>query len=280
MTVNDLYRFGVEMLNCSSIEDSSFDARCLLEHCLDISTSSFFVIRDNPVNINTVSRYKELIERRCEHEPLQYIIGKWEFYSNPFYVGQGVLIPRPETEMLIDKAKEFLSDKEKPVVVDFCSGSGCIAITVAKLFPEAIVYAVEKYDHAYSYLIKNIKLNSVDNVIPLKGDIFDKQVISGIDPVLILSNPPYVCSKEIDSLEDEVQAEPHTALNGGYDGFDFYRILCDYWFSEYLKKDTVMMLECGEDQGDKLYGMFTDKASSVEVLKDYNGLQRIVTAQK
>lgn len=280
MTVNDLYRFGVETLNCSAIEDASFDARCLLEHCLDASTSTFFVIRDNSVDINTVSRYKELIKRRCEHEPLQYIIGKWEFYSNPFYVGQGVLIPRPETEMLIDKAKEFLSDKDKPAVVDFCSGSGCIAITVAKLFPEATVYAVEKYDNAYSYLIKNIELNSVKNVIPVKGDIFDKQVISGIDPVLVLSNPPYICSHEISSLEDEVQAEPHTALDGGFDGYDFYRVLIDYWFSEYLKKDTAMMLECGEDQGDELYRMFSDKASAVEVLKDYNGLQRIVTAHK
>ena len=280
MTVNDLYRFGVEALICNSIDDADFDARCLLEHCLDISTSSFFVLRDMLVESSIIAEYKKLIERRCKREPLQYIIGKWEFYSNSFYVGQGVLIPRPETEMLIDKAKEFLVDISKPVVVDFCSGSGCIAITIAKLFPESTVYAIEKYDQAYSFLLKNIELNSVKNVIPIKGDIFDKRVMSEVNPNLILSNPPYISSNVIDDLEDEVKAEPHTALDGGSDGYDFYRVLCDYWFSEYLKKGTAMMLECGEDQGDELYRMFFDKASIVEVINDYNGLQRIVTAYK
>lgn len=280
MTINELYRYGVDVLNNCCIDDAAFDARCLLEYVLRIDTSSFFLKRDEVVSASACSAYKDLLSRRCMNEPLQYIVGKWEFYSNDFFVGPGVLIPRPETEMLIDNAKKFLYDKTSPVVVDFCSGSGCIAITIAKLFPKAKVYAVEKYDPAYEFLIKNIELNSVKNVIPVKGDLFDKDVLTGIDADLILSNPPYIRSDDIDSLDDEVKAEPFTALDGGLDGYDFYRFLFEYWFSEYLKRGSAMMLECAEDQGDTLKDMFSYRSSAVEVLKDYNDLQRIVIAYK
>lgn len=280
MTIHDLYRLGVKELTDRGIEDPSFDARFLLESLLDVDASSFFIKRNDPADSTLCADYLELLSRRCKHEPLQYIVGKWEFYSNKFCVGSGVLIPRPETELLIDEAKIFLSDRSNPVVVDFCSGSGCIAVTVAKLFPEATVYAVEKYDQAYGYLLKNIELNCVDNVIPVKGDIFDKNVLGDIKTDLILSNPPYIRSQEIDCLQIEVRSEPHTALDGGTDGFDFYRILCDYWFTDYLTSGSAMMLECGEDQGDILNRMFSDVASDVQIINDYNDLQRIVVAYK
>lgn len=279
-TVNDLFRLGVGKLHEAQVEDSDFDARCLLELVLDVSTSKFFMMRNETVDAEISQKYFELIERRCNGEPLQYIIGKWEFYGNSFYVGDGVLIPRPETEMLIDEAKKFLDNKPDAVVVDFCSGSGCIAISIAKLFPGIKVYAIEKYDAAYSYLVKNISLNGVSNVIAVKGDVFDKNVLSGIQPDLILSNPPYIRSEDIKKLEREVQSEPHTALDGGEDGYDFYHFLADYWFAEYLSSGTAIMLECAEDQGETLAEMLSVNSTNVKILFDYNGLQRVVIAFK
>lgn len=279
-TVNDLFRFGTTKLNEAQVEDADFDARCLLESVLDISTSKFFMMRNEIVDIKLSQKYYELIERRCNCEPLQYIIGKWEFYGNSFYVGEGVLIPRPETEMLIDEATKFLSDKSDAIVVDFCSGSGCIAISIAKLFPNIKVYAVEKYDAAYSYLVKNISVNGVSNVTAVQGDIFDKNVLAGIQPDLILSNPPYIRSDDIKTLEREVRSEPHTALDGGEDGYDFYRFLSDFWFGEFLTNGTAIMLECAEDQGDTLAEMLSINSISTKVLIDYNGLQRVVIACK
>ena len=279
-TYNSIFRLGVETLNNSDIDDAEFDARCLLEHALGIDTSKFFIIRNDVADSSVIEAYKSLLHRRCSGEPLQYILGKWEFYSNQFFVGEGVLIPRPETEILVDEAIRYLNKNPEAVVVDFCSGTGCIAITVAKLFPNAEVYAVEKYDEAYSYLLKNIKLNDVKNITTVKGDIFNKNVLSGIKPDLILSNPPYVRSADISDLSCEVQSEPHTALDGGIDGYDFYRILSDYWFNECTSFGSAIILECAEDQGDKITEMLSVYSADTKIVNDFNGLQRIVSAYK
>lgn len=280
LTVNELFRLGYKMLSESGIEDAVFDARCLIEHCLDISSSGFFIKQNEFVSQEKETDYLSLISRRCSREPLQYIIGKWEFYSNCFYVGKGVLIPRPETEMLIDEAKIILNEMSDATVVDFCSGTGCIAITIAKLFPNTKVFAVEKYDEAYSYIVRNIELNNVKNVEVIKGDIFDKNVLNNIHPNLIISNPPYIKSEDIFSLQPEVRTEPHTALDGGEDGYDFYKFLSDFWFNEYLQKGSLMLLECAEDQGDSIASMLSGLAKKTEVLYDFNGLQRVVKALK
>ena len=280
MTINDLYRTGIDILKSNNIEDPEFDARCLIEASLNIDTTRFFMIRSQKAEDQIQKIYLNLIERRKNGEPLQYILGKWAFMDNEFFVGEGVLIPRPETEMLVELAKDFLVANRTPVIVDFCSGSGCIAISIAKLFPKARVYAVEKYDEAFSYLKRNITLNGIDNVFAVKGDIFDKNVIGGIIPDLIVSNPPYIISKEIKSLSDEVRNEPVTALDGGNDGYDFYRILADFWLKEYLQNGTAMFVECGETQGDYIKALFSKYCDKCEVLYDFNGLQRIVTAFK
>ncbi len=280
LTVNGLYRIGIKKLKDCCIDDAEFDARCLIEYSLDMSTSDFFIKRDVEVKKTDYDKYIDLVNRRCSGEPLQYIIGVWEFYSNSFFVGDGVLIPRPETEMLVDEAKKILMGKESAVIVDFCSGSGCIAISIAKLFPDSTVYAVEKYDKAYSYLIKNIEHNSVNNVIPVQGDIFDKNVLDGIAADLIVSNPPYIRTEDIQMLEKEVLKEPFTALDGGHDGYDFYRFLSDYWFKQYLKNGSAIALECAEDQGEYIQNLLDVFARDSYILEDFNGLQRVIVAIK
>ncbi len=280
MTVNELYRNSVASLEDSGIEDSEFDARCLLEHVLNVDTTRYFMMRSENVDSHISEHYSELIQKRISGIPLQYLLGKWEFMGNEFYVGEGVLIPRPETEQLVELACEYLSGKENPVVVDMCSGSGCIAVSIAKSLKSSKVYAIEKYDEAFSYLKRNIEHNHTDNVIPIKGDLFDKNVLSGIVPDLIVSNPPYIKKDDLIVLQTEVLHEPVTALDGGTDGYDFYRFLCGYWFGEYLTENSAMMVECAEDQGDYISSMFLCYTDDSSIHYDFNNLQRIVTAFK
>ena len=280
MTLNDLYREGISILNSHDIEDADFDARCILQFLLNVNTTQFFLNRSESVDNETSEIYFKLIDARKNGTPLQYILGKWEFMGNEFFVGEGVLIPRPETEILVGLAEDYLKEKENPVVVDFCSGTGCIAVSIAKLFPKAKIFAVEKYDEAFSYLKKNIELNEVKNVFAVKGDIFDKNVIKGIFPDLIVSNPPYIKQNEIQNLSREVRNEPITALDGGSDGYDFYRFLADFWLDKYLPDTSAMFVECGEDQGDYIRKLFSEYSEKSEVVYDFNNLQRVVTAFK
>ena len=281
MTLNELYKKGCAMLTEASVEDAGFDARCLIEHTFKLSVTDFFLKRNDEISAEHEEIFLGYIKQRINGIPLQYIIGKWEFMSNEFLVGDGVLIPRPETEMLVELAADFLKNKKNSVVVDLCSGSGCIAISIAKLFPQAKVYAVEKYDSAFSYLLKNIDHNCVaENCFAIKGDLFDKAVLNGISPDLIVSNPPYIRTDDIVTLDLAVRNEPHTALDGGDDGYDFYRFLSEFWLGEYLKDGSMMLLECGEDQGTCISEMLRRHTDEVRVIYDFNNLQRVVAAKK
>lgn len=280
MTINEAYRTGVDILESNAISDAQFDARCLLEFVLGIDSTQFFITRSELIETAKVQDYSELVKRRINGEPLQYILGKWEFMGNEFLVGEGVLIPRPETEALVELAKEYVSDIEKPVVIDLCSGSGCIAVSISKLIPNATVYAVEKFDEAFDYLTKNIVLNTADNVIAVKGDIFDKDILKDVSADLIVSNPPYIRKAVIKTLSKEVQCEPATALDGGEDGYDYYRFLSSYWLNEFLGNNGAMIVECAEDQGDYIAELFSEYADKTEIIYDFNGLQRIVAAYK
>lgn len=279
MTVNELYRQGAEMLDYAFVENAFFDARWLVEKALGINSTQFALKKDKPVSKKDEVEFLSLIRRRIAGEPLQYILGEWEFMGYPFLVGEGVLIPRPETELLADFAKDLLKDKKSPVVFDLCSGSGCIAISVAKLLPKAKVYAVEKSGDALSYLKKNVKLNKAKNVEVISGDIADKRLLQGITPDLILSNPPYIKSDEIPTLQKEVQREPSMALDGGADGLDFYKILASDWLSR-LPKGGVMAVECGEAQAEDISQLFFLAGGEPDTINDLSGIQRVVTATR
>lgn len=277
MTINELCRQGTELLENADIDNSSFDARCLIEYALGIDTSSYFKVRDKKADTKLSTKYYTYIRRRALGEPLQYIIGEWGFRDCTFKVGKGVLIPRPETELLVEFAERFLADKKKPIIFDLCSGSGCVAISVAKLFPDSSVYAVEKSDKAFEYLNTNIKMNKIKNVTAVKGDIFDSALLNDVKPDLILSNPPYIKSDELDFLQKEVKAEPRMALDGGRDGYDFYRILASDWLKR-LANGSAMAVECGEEQADEISQMFYLSRSKVGIINDLSGFPRVVTA--
>ena len=279
MTISELEKLGSQKLRASGKENSDFDARCLLEFVLNLNPTQYLLNRSEEVDSVCAEKFLSLVERRSNGEPLQYILGKWEFMGLPFYVGEGVLIPRPETEMLVEFALDFLKDKKNPVVIDLCSGSGCIAISVAKHLPNAKVYAVEKSDLAFPYLKKNIWLNCVFNVSAVHGDIFDRTLLSEIKPDLILSNPPYIRSTEIASLQSEVRNEPSMALDGGEDGLIFYREIANGWIDR-LGTGGAIAVECAEDQTEDIIRMFSEKTQYAEAFNDLSGLPRTVTAIK
>lgn len=279
MTISELEKLGSQKLRASGKENSDFDARCLLEFVLNLNPTQYLLNRSEEVDSVCAEKFLSLVERRSNGEPLQYILGKWEFMGLPFYVGEGVLIPRPETEMLVEYALDFLKDKKNPVVIDLCSGSGCIAISVAKHLPNAKIYAVEKSDLAFPYLKKNIRLNCVFNVSAVHGDIFDRTLLSEIKPDLILSNPPYIRSSEIASLQSEVRNEPSMALDGGEDGLIFYREIANGWLDR-LGTGGAIAVECAEDQTEDIIRMFSEKTQYAEAFNDLSGLPRTVTAIK
>ena len=279
MTISELEKLGSQKLRASDKENPDFDARCLLEFVLNLNPTKYLLNRSEEVDSACAEKFLSLVERRSNGEPLQYILGKWEFMGLPFYVGEGVLIPRPETEMLVEFALDFLKDKKNPVVIDLCSGSGCIAISVAKHLPNAKVYAVEKSDLAFPYLKKNIWLNCVFNVSAVHGDIFDRTLLSDIKPDLILSNPPYIRYPEIASLQSEVRNEPSMALDGGDDGLISYQEIANSCLDR-LAAGGAVAVECAEDQTEDIIRLFSEKTKYAEAFNDLSGLPRMVTAIK
>ena len=279
MTISELEKLGSQKLRASGKENSDFDARCLLEFVLNLNPTQYLLNRSEEVDSVCAEKFLSLVERRSNGEPLQYILGKWEFMGLPFYVGEGVLFRGGETELVVDYVVVFLKDKKNPVVIDLCSGSGCIAISVAKHLPNAKVYAVEKSDLAFPYLKKNIWLNCVFNVSAVHGDIFDSTLLSDIKPDLILSNPPYIRSSEIAFLQSEVRNEPSMALDGGEDGLVFYREIANGWLDR-LGTGGAIAVECAEDQTEDIIRMFSEKTQYAEAFNDLSGLPRTVTAIK
>lgn len=277
MTISELLKSGAERLKAAGTDDAEYDARCLAEYALNCDYFALRLDFQKELDEKAVEKYFSLIERRLSGEPLQYILEEWEFMGLPFKIGEGVLIPRPETEILAEFAFDFLKKKNDPIVFDLCSGSGCIAISVAKLCPNSTVYAVEKSDAAFNYLMKNIELNGVKNVKAVKGDVFDKTILFGIAPDLILSNPPYIRSSDIDGLQSEVKKEPITALDGGEDGYDFYRVIASDWIKQ-IKSGGAIAVECAEDQTEYISELLSEHASDVKAYNDLSGLPRGVIA--
>ncbi len=216
-------------------------------------------------------KINHIVKKRIKGEPLQYIFGKWEFYGYEFFVEKGVLIPRPETELLIDIAKERLN--KNSVVLDLCSGSGCIPAAINKEIG-CKTYAVELYPEAFAYLTKNIRHNGAD-VTAVKGDALDNSHFKGVTFDAVFSNPPYLTAAEMEELQREVRHEPSTALFGGNDGLDFYRQLFSLWKPR-LKKGGIFAVEVGDRQGEAVKALMEAENYTAEIINDYNGIGRVV----
>ena len=251
--------------------DARFDALCLAEKAFSLSKTQLRLHADRPVD---PAKYFALVDRRIAGEPLQYILGEWEFHGLRFAVGPGVLIPRPETELLVDIALQLTVDSCQLTVLDLCAGSGCVGLSIAHHRPNTKVYLVELSEDALPYLRKNAK--AYPNAEVIKADVLNCP-LSIVNCQLILANPPYVRTDELASLPPEVRREPRMALDGGADGLKFYRALKDKWLP-LLAPGGLLACECGEGQAREIAAMFAPYETSV--MKDFNGIERVVTAKQ
>lgn len=271
------------------IPDRSFDKFCIMEDIGGMTREMCLIHPENEVSDDTAQKVTKAAQKRAEGYPLQYILGQWEFFGRQFRVGEGVLIPRPDTEVLIEEVLSRLSRSQKHRIIDLCSGSGCIAVTLAKELEGSEVYAVELSGDAFPYLAENVKRNDA-NVKLLRGDVMNGAIMEnfrdpeepdeyiGID--CIVSNPPYLTEQEMNELQREVTYEPKKALYGGMDGLQFYRVIARLW-KEVLAPDGLMIFEIGSEQAEDVrdilascgFGnIFTanDATGAVRVIGGYN----------
>lgn len=257
--VSDAVREMTERLRAAGIENAAFEAQCLVE---DLPTE----------------KLAAAVDARIAGEPLQYLLGTWDFLSLRLAVGEGVLIPRQDTELLCETAAALLHDVPAPQVLDLCAGSGCVGLGLASLKPDAAVTAVEKSAAAFSYLTENCRRYPQYAVRPLLADICDVALAGEYDAVL--SNPPYIRAAVLPTLEKEVQKEPQAALCGGEDGLFFYRVLADR-FVCCLKSGGFVAVEIGFDQRAAVETLFSAAGlQGVHTLRDLAGHDRVTVGYK
>ncbi len=275
MTVNEVFSKAAEILEKAGVDSPAFEVYILFEDIF--GTNRDRVIRNSKAQLKPEDSEKILAaaEKRATGYPLQYIIGNWEFYGRKFLCGEGVLIPRPETERLCEFVLKYYSRLKAPKIVDLCSGTGCIAITLAKELNGAEVTAVELYDEAFFYLEHNNAMYG-SPVSTVKADALE--AFGMFD--CVVSNPPYITEKEMQELQTEVTFEPETALFGGTDGLDFYRAIAKNWF-EHITSGGVLAFEIGDTQGKEVKTILEHEGyKNVEVIQDYEHRDRVVIGIK
>ena len=259
-------------------EDAAFDARCLLEDLGGLPRGH--AADDTLLTAPQQSALDTALAQRAEGRPLQYILGEWDFLSLTLKVGEGVLIPRPDTELLCEVAAEQLRGKSAPRVLDLCAGSGCVGLGVASLHPDAVVTEVELSDAALGYLKENV-LRYPDYVITVRqADVLmDFNAFDGPYDA-ILSNPPYIPTADLPALQKEVQHEPQMALDGDADGLKFYRTIAEHWCDK-LSPDGFVAVEVGIGQAEDVAALFAAQGlENTGVYPDLAGIPRVVLARK
>lgn len=280
MKLNSVYN-EVSDLFKNVCESHNFEAKELIKYVCGIKETEFLLRRNDEISDEHKQRIFNLSEKRLSGVPLQYLIGEWDFLGRTFKVGEGVLIPRPETELLCQYVIEALKEKSAPCVFDLCAGSGCISVSIKLGTKNADVYAVEKSPEALGYLKANAENLCSDTPITLiNGDIFNIDDFRNLPKAdVIVSNPPYINSDDIAFLQKEVRHEPRMALDGGVDGLDFYRFIICEW-KHLLKDDGFFAFECGEEQADKISNILKENGFDSFIFKDYNNIDRFVVGRR
>ncbi|KAE9636301.1 MAG: release factor glutamine methyltransferase [Epulopiscium sp.] len=278
-TIEKVLAEGKALLKDAHIRTWALDGEILLSHVLSFSRVQLFTHSKDEISEEQEKVYKDLIYRRLKGTPTQYLTNEQEFMSLPFYVNNHVLIPRQDTEILVETALELIDRKKEFQVLDVCTGSGCIGISIAYYAPLSRVIGIDISEPALNVAEHNAKLNQVnDRVHFIKSNLFKgvpEDLKGTID--MIVSNPPYIPTDEIKGLMKEVsEYEPTIALDGGKDGLDFYRFIVKDG-KEYLKSGGILLFEIGYNQGDEVAWLLKSHGfNSVEIKKDLAGLNRVV----
>ena len=220
---------------------------------------------------------RTLAARRAKHEPLQYLLGSWEFYGLPMRVGPGVLIPRADTETLVDAVRARLRDEKGQCVADLCTGSGCIALALALHMEQTAFIGLEASADALRYAQQNLRLNESGNVRFVRADVLDPAVAAQYRGLAaVVCNPPYLTAKDMASLQTEVTYEPAEALSGGEDGLDFYRAVTPLW-RDSLRAGGLLAYEVGIYQAKAVAALLAENGfTGIETVDDLNEIPRVV----
>lgn len=286
-----LLNWTSQYLSEKGISSTRLEAELLLAHSLNLQRIQLYTQFDRPLNDKELANFKVLLKRRAEREPLAYILEKKEFYSLDFIVSKDVLIPRPETELLIEKVfKQYpphptlLLQQEKDAslkIIDIGTGSGCIAITLAKHLPQAKITALDISEAALNIAKKNAEKHQVENQI----EFIHTDFLSSTSDIqnskfdIIVSNPPYIASHEIQTLEPELHFEPPRALDGGIDGLDFYKKILP-WAFKHIDPKGHLFLEIGYNQKEQLRELAKNSGfNTYQIFKDLQEIDRIFEAK-
>ncbi len=281
MTVREAYAYTIKTLSVNEELSPVFEARILFEELFGLTRLKLAGQSEREFTAEEKVILDSAAAKRLSGVPLQYITGKWSFMDREYYVGEGVLIPRDDTEVVVREFYDGIKNIHTPKLADLCSGSGIIALTLSGLLPESSIAAIEKEDAAFEYLKRNTELHKAENVTIIKGDIFvchedfENESLDGV-----ISNPPYIETDVIPQLQTEVQSEPKTALDGGADGLDFYRCIAEKWLPK-LRCGGIIAVETGETQAMAVSELFEQGgAENIRVIKDIQGLDRVIYGTK
>lgn len=270
MTLSGLLREGREALQAAGIPEWDLDAWYLLEYAAHCTKNEYFLRPEKEVLPQEKQLYRTLIRKRSAHIPLQYLTGSQEFMGLSFFVDENVLIPRQDTEILVEEALRALGSGMR--VLDVCTGSGCILLSLLKLCAGLEGTGTDLSEKALQVAGENARRLGVEASF-VQGDLFEP--VSGKYDCIV-SNPPYIASREVDVLMEEVRDhEPRMALDGGEDGLYFYRKIAAQ-SPKYLKDRGWIFLEIGFDQGEAVVGLLAPAFDEVRIVQDLAGLDRVV----
>jgi len=281
-TITKLLNWTTEYFNKYSIEWPHLEAEILLAYALGFKRIELYTNHEKIVTPAELGKFKAMIQRRSQHEPIAYITGNQPFMSLDFHVDRNVLIPRPETELLVEQVVSCSSAKggtSCQLLVDIGTGSGCIAVSLAKFLPAIKVIGTDTSPAALAIAQKNAEMHKVADRCEFRlGNLFEP-IHERLD--IIISNPPYIPSKDIEGLMTDVKDwEPRAALDGGEDGLDYIRkIIAEA--PDHLTPNGILLVEIGFDQGERVKKLAetTGKYTEIKLIKDLNGNDRILKAK-
>lgn len=282
MNWKELYDKTVNILDEIGIEEKKSESDIIFDYCFGMDKIKIIIDGNEEAPESALKKINEIASQRKKGIPVQYILGEWHFRNLKFKVGPGVLIPRDDTNVLVDVSVDFLNLRDNPSVIDLCSGSGCVAIPVEKELnsEHSEVFGVELSEEAFNYFKSNIQINR-SGVKAICGDILEIYNEFCDDKFdAIISNPPYIKTEDIKNLQKEVKSEPNMALDGGNDGLWFYRNICKNWVPK-LKIDGMVAFEIGFGQESEVKKLMEDAGlKCICTYTDMNNIIRVISGIK
>lgn len=279
MTIRETLRKGMIILKNNGISEPKLKSRLIMQYILNKPRQYLLVYDEEILTLRQEVNYFKAIKKLSNGIPIQHITHMQEFMKMNFYVDSDVLIPRPDTETLVEEVIEIAKKVNAKKILDLCTGSGAIAVSLAKYIENSEITAIDISAKALNVAKRNAKNNGVENQITfVESNLFENLPKEKYD--IIVSNPPYIKKEVIKTLDEEVQKEPKIALDGGYDGLDFYRKIINK-SDEYLKFNGYLCLEIGYDQKDDVIELIEneDKYVNTYSKKDLYGNDRIVVTK-